>query len=111
MSENHLAKKEYFDLVRYLNSANKLKNEDSHLFFEIVVGKNNLKTCFACLTTGPKVILACQRVPGGKWTIPEITRFIELEKFTVMTLNSFIKNKLCSSTELTKMLVSLLFHK
>ena len=106
MSENHLAKREYFKLIRYLNSANKFKDESSHLFFELVVGKNHLN-CMACLSSGPKVVVACFIEVSRIWIPGGLTPFDEIEKFICRYLNETTNPR----EDSTQAIRSILFQK
>lgn len=76
---------EYFELIRQLNSANKLKDQKTDVYFFIKTEGIEAKLC-AAISESQKIYL-CYRVKINVWFPGKISRYSNLEQFICTTLN------------------------
>src|SRR3989344_1413698 len=97
-------KKEYFELVNKLNSSNKIKNQNTEIYFYIDESDLSSAKLFAAISNTQKILL-CEKVYDiGDWGPLYLSGFSNLEDFLVKILN---KKK--HETNLTEFIKSHIF--
>lgn len=83
-----LIKKEYFDLVIKLNSANKLKNENTEIYFYIEITDSGVEKLFATIANLQKILLLEKNI-GGHWFPKYLSGVSNFEDFLCEIMNTF----------------------
>lgn len=94
---------EYFELVRRLNSANKLKNQKTDIYF-LIKTENHETRLYAALHESQKIYL-CYRNKVSLWQSGEVSGFFELESF----LSEILSSHEIQNVDLTSLIKSQLF--
>lgn len=98
-----LAKKEYFQLINFLNTGNTSTNKKTKMYFYFEKNKNTSRV-YAALTEKQKILLC--KYTGGQWKPARFSKFIEFEDYLIYFLNHFHNFEL----DLTEQVVSHLFQ-
>lgn len=100
-SREHL--KEYFELIKLLNSSNKIKDQKTEIYFFIQANEGTEKL-YAAISESQKIYL-CYKPALNIWRPGNVSGYFELEKFICRSLSVQIPG----DTNLTNFIKSHLF--
>lgn len=103
MESSLVIKLEYFELVKKFNQANKLKNQETDVYFYIDSTNPDYLKLFATISDFQKILL-CYKINRSKWVESQFSEFPNLEIFIAQLLR-YKK----STTDLTKQIKSHIF--
>lgn len=92
MELSNLVKHEYFDLVKKLNEANKLKNLQTDIFFYIDSSNLNHLKLYAAISYSQRILL-CEKPRKSTWFGSGYSGFSNLENFIADLLEFFTPNE------------------
>ena len=78
MESSTLVKYEYFELVKKLNQANKLKNQETDIYFYIDSVNSNHVKLFVAVASSQKILLS-EKINGGPWLEAGFSEYPNLE--------------------------------
>ncbi|MEK6627677.1 MAG: hypothetical protein AABY53_03550 [Bdellovibrionota bacterium] len=78
MESSLIIKYEYFELVKKLNQSNKLKNQETDLYFYIDSADADHLKLFAAISASQKILL-CHKNHGSNWTESGFSKYPNLE--------------------------------
>lgn len=103
MESSLIIKHEYFELIKKLNQSNKLKNQETDLYFYIDSGSPDHLKLFAAISESQKILL-CEKVKPSVWESGGYSSYPNLEDYITQLLRiNFFEN------DLTTLIVSHIF--
>lgn len=80
-------KMEYFNLINKLNLSNKLKNQNTEIYFYVDETDFTVAKLFAAISKGQKILLI-EKNSKGYWEPVYLSGFSNLEEFLVKLMNT-----------------------
>jgi len=82
-----LIKQEYFELIKKLNQGNKLKNQETEVYFYIDSTEAQHLKLFAAISDGQKILL-CERLDRDSWVDSGYSGYENLEDCIIKLLQT-----------------------